>query len=176
MAGGEFDLPEDRPSWRIDPFTTTSAFRSVGGLSIDAGTSTYYGTGVALSSNWVLTAGHNVDYDDNGTADPGLSIEINIPGFGSYSVDSYQTNPNFTGFGNPTVHNDLSLLHFSSPLPDLAFPALGLNMGVDDTLTLAGFGGLNSNNSGLAGQAICSRRARLSSRRILRNSGIRTNL
>ncbi len=140
MAGGEFDSPEDRPSFRVDPLTTTSAYNFVGGLSIDTGASTYYGTGVALSSNWVLTAGHNVDFDDNGTADSDLSIEINLPGFGSYTVDSYQTHPNFTGFGNPTVHNDLSLLYFSSPLPDLAFPTLGLNMGVGDTLTLAGFG------------------------------------
>ncbi|MFP4166619.1 MAG: trypsin-like serine protease, partial [Opitutales bacterium] len=140
MAGGEFDSPEDRPSFRVDPLSTTSPYNFVGGLSIDTGASTYYGTGVALSSNWVLTAGHNVDFDDNGTADSDLSIEINLPGFGSYSVDSYQPHPNFTGFGNPTVQNDLSLLYFSSPLPDLAFPALGLNMGGGDTLTLAGFG------------------------------------
>jgi hypothetical protein len=140
MAGGEFDLPEDLPSWRVDPLTNTSPYNFVGGLSIATGTSTYYGTGVALSSNWVLTAGHNVDFNDSGVADPGLSIEINIPGFGSYTVDSYQTNPSFTGFGNPTVQNDLALLYFDTALPDLAFPALGLSMGLGDSLTLAGFG------------------------------------
>jgi hypothetical protein len=56
------------------------------------------------------------------------------------SLDSYQTTPDFSGFANPTVHNDLSLLYFDTPLPNLAFPSLGLSMGIGDTLTLAGFG------------------------------------
>lgn len=32
MAGGEFDLPTDFPSNRIDPLTTTSAYNFVGAL------------------------------------------------------------------------------------------------------------------------------------------------
>jgi|TARA_B110000967_G_scaffold35446_1_gene34483 hypothetical protein len=149
MAGGEFDLPVDRPSCRIDGLGSASSYNFVGGLGIDTGSSNYFGTGVALSPHWVLTAGHNVDFDDNGSADPGLTIEINLPRFGSYAVDSYQTTPDFSGFGNPTVHNDLSLLYFDTPLPNLAFPSLGLSMGIGDTLTLAeGYGGLFGDTGG----------------------------
>jgi hypothetical protein len=66
MAGDEFGLPEDRPSWRIDSLGQNSPYSSVGGLDITSGSSNYYGTGVALSQNWILTAGHNVDFNDNG--------------------------------------------------------------------------------------------------------------
>lgn len=140
MAGDEFGVPEDRPSWRIDPLGQNSPYSSVGGLGITSGSSNYYGTGVALSRNWILTAGHNVDYNDNGEPDTDLTVEINIPGFGSYTVDSWQTKPNFNGFGNPDVHNDLALLYIEEALPELVFPALGLSMGIGDTINLVGFG------------------------------------
>lgn len=136
MAGDEFGLPEDRPSWRIDPLGQNSPYSSVGGLGITNGSSNYFGTGVALSRNWMLTAGHNVDYNDNGEPDTDLTVEINIPGFGSYTVDSWQTNPDFNGFGNPDVHNDLALLYIEEALPELVFPSLGLAMGIGDTIRL----------------------------------------
>jgi hypothetical protein len=140
LAGGEFDLPVDRPSYRIDPLTSTSPFNSVGALEIFSGSSRYYGSAVALSPNWVLTAGHNVDFNDDGQPDAGLSVNFHLPGFGSYSVGSFYTHPSFTGFSNPTIYHDLSLLYFIDPLPNLFFPALGLSLNVNDTITLAGFG------------------------------------
>jgi len=140
MAGGEFSLPADTPSGRIDPLSSGSSTNFVGALGIDAGGSNYFGSGSALSQHWVLTAGHNVDFNDNGVPDAGLGIDFYLPGFGSYSATSYVTNPNFGGFGNPTIHNDLALLYFEDALPSLAFPALGLSMGLDDTFILAGFG------------------------------------
>lgn len=140
MAGDEFGLPEDRPSWRVDSLGQNSPFSSVGGLGITSGSSNYYGSGVALSRNWILTAGHNVDFDDNGAPDTDLFIEVNIPGFGSYTVDSWLTNPDFNGFGNPDVHNDLALLYIDSALPELVFPSLGLSMNLGDTIALVGFG------------------------------------
>jgi len=44
------------------------------------------GSATAISPNWVLTAGHNLDLDDNGSPDAGLSINFNLPGFGTYTV------------------------------------------------------------------------------------------
>lgn len=140
MAGDEFGLPEDRPSWRVDSLGQNSPFSSVGGLGITSGSSNYFGSGVALSRNWILTAGHNVDFDDNGAPDTDLFIEVNIPGFGSYTVDSWLTNPDFNGFGNPDVHNDLALLYIEEALPELVFPSLGLSMNLGDTIALVGFG------------------------------------
>lgn len=50
------------------------------------------------------------------------------------------TNPDFNGFGNPDVHNDLAMLYIEEALPELVFPALGLSMGIGDTINLVGFG------------------------------------
>jgi len=75
MAGGEFDLPTDFPSNRLDPLTTMSPFNFVGGLEMTINSSRFFGSAVALSPNWVLTAGHNVDTNDDGQPDPGLTAD-----------------------------------------------------------------------------------------------------
>ena len=154
MAGGEFDLPADFPSNRIDPLTSTSPFNYVGGLEMTLNSSRFYGTAVALSPNWVLTAGHNVDTNDDGLPDGGLSASFHLPGFGSYTASSFLTHPDFTGFGNPTIHHDLALLHFADPLPStLSFPPLGLSMNTGDVITLAGFGRSGFGSYGYTTQA-----------------------
>ncbi len=66
MAGGETDLPTDTPSVRLD---TGGDFAFVGALSISTGTQTFKGSAVALSRDWVLTAGHNADLNDDGVVD-----------------------------------------------------------------------------------------------------------
>jgi hypothetical protein len=137
LAGGEFDLPADSPSSRLD---TAGLFNFVGALEINTGSSGYYGSATALSPNWVLSAGHNVDFNDDGKADAGLNISFNLPGYGSYSASSYTINPNFSGFGNPSIHHDLSLLYFADPLPSLLFPILGNSLSIGDTATLVGYG------------------------------------
>ena len=141
MAGGEFDLPADAPSKRLDPLGADSAFNAVGAIAMTVGSQNYKGSAVALSPNWALTAGHNVDFNDDGTPDAGLTVTFHLPGFENYIATSAITHPNFTGFGNPTVHYDLALLYFETPLPsDLSYPALGVFMSLNDTVTLAGFG------------------------------------
>ncbi len=140
LAGGEFDLPADFPSNRLDPQTADSPFNAVGALRISTGSFTYSGTAVVLSRHWVLTAAHNTDFDDNGQPDTGLSYTLHLPGHGSLGTATAQTHPDFTGFGNPSIHNDLALLHFTNPLPELNFPALGLSMSIGQELTLIGYG------------------------------------
>ncbi|RKX38995.1 MAG: hypothetical protein DRP64_14840 [Verrucomicrobia bacterium] len=137
LAGGEFDLPSDSPSNRLD---TEGIYSFVGSLEIASGGYNYYGSASALSPHWVLTAGHNVDFNDNGQVDDGLSINLHLPGFGSYSASSYTIHPDFTGFGNPSIHHDLSLLYFDDPLPNLLFPTLGNPLALGDTATLVGYG------------------------------------
>ncbi|MGJ8639617.1 MAG: hypothetical protein ACSHYA_09510 [Opitutaceae bacterium] len=81
---------------------------------------------LSVNSVWGMMAGGEI------------SLPVDTP---SGRIDSAisSSSYNFGGFGNPTVHNDLALLYFEDPLPSLAFPALGLSMGLEDTLTLAGF-------------------------------------
>lgn len=137
LAGGEFGLPSDTPSGRID---SSGDYNFVGALDISVGGYNYYGSASALSPHWVLSAGHNVDFNDDGLVDDGLSVNFHLPEFGSYSASSYSIHPDFTGFGNPSIQHDLSLLYFDDPLPDLLFPILGNSLSLDDTATLVGYG------------------------------------
>ena len=137
LAGGEFDLPTDSPSSRLD---SAGGYNYVGALDISVGGFGYRGSGTALSRNWVLTAGHNVDFNDDGLVDAGLGIHFNLPGYGSYAASGFSIHPDFTGFSNPSIQHDLSLLYFNDPLPDLLFPTLGNSLTLDATATLVGYG------------------------------------
>ncbi len=137
LAGGEFDLPADSPSSRLD---TNGLYSFTGALEISSGGSRYYGSATALSPNWVLTAGHNADLNDDGQVDAGLSVNFYLPGFGNYSASSFSIHPDFTGFANPSIQHDLCLLYFSDPLPNLLFPTLGNSLTLDATATLVGYG------------------------------------
>jgi hypothetical protein len=116
MAGDETALPADSPAARLDTLGSSSSFNAVGALAINSGGFSYIGSATAISPNWVLTAGHNLDLNDNGSPDVGLSINFNLPGFGTYTANSFYTCPGFTGFGTPSVQRDLGLLHLSSAL------------------------------------------------------------
>jgi hypothetical protein len=141
MAGSETAFPSDSPANRLDLLGAASPFNAVGALDIRSGVSGYYGSGTAISPNWVLTAGHNLDLNDNGTPDAGLSINFNLPGFGVYSASAYYTCPGFTGFANPSVQRDLGLLYFATSLPaGILFPSLSGSLQAGAQVTLAGFG------------------------------------
>jgi hypothetical protein len=59
------------------------------------------GSAVALSRDWVLTAGHNADLNDDGLPDALWSGTFHLPGYGSFAVAHAYTHPGFTGFANP---------------------------------------------------------------------------
>lgn len=137
LAGDETGTPIDTPSRRID---SAGLFPFVGALGIDLNGSFYRGSAVALSPHWVLTAGHNVDLNDDGMTDNGWSGSFHLPEYGSFSVTSTVTHPSFRGFANPTIYHDLALLYFANPLPSsIVYPLLG-NGGIGDQVTLVGFG------------------------------------
>jgi hypothetical protein len=141
MAGDETGLPADSPASRLDTLGSSSPFNAVGSLAIISGRFSYIGSATAISPNWVLTAGHNLDLNDNGSPDAGLSISFNLPGFGTYAASSFYTCPGFTGFGNPSIQRDLGLLYLSTPLPEgILFPSLQGVMQVGNQATLVGFG------------------------------------
>jgi len=137
LAGGETDLPADTPSGRLD---TAGEFSFVGSLAISNDGANYRGSAVALSSEWVLTAGHNVDLNDDGRPDALWSGTFYLPGYGSFGVARTYTPPSFTGFANPSVNDDLALLHLTVPLPGgMGYPTLGA-AGIGDVITMVGFG------------------------------------
>ena len=149
LAGDENALPADSPANRLDLLGANSQFNAIGSLSISAGGFSYIGSATAISPNWILTAGHNLDLNDVGSPTPGLSINFNLPGFGSYSGSSFYTCPGFTGFGNPSVQNDLGLIYLANPLPNgLLFPTLTGHLQTGSQVTLAGFGRSGYGNYG----------------------------
>lgn len=83
LAGGETGLPADTPSGRLD---TAGEFAFVGALAISNGSANYRGSAVALSPEWVLTAGHNADLNDDGLPDALWSSTFMLPGYGSFGV------------------------------------------------------------------------------------------
>jgi hypothetical protein len=149
MAGSETAFPADSPANRLDLLGAASPFNAVGALDIRSGVFGYYGSGTAISPNWVLTAGHNLDLNNNGTTDAGLSINFNLPGLGVFTASAFYTNPGFTGFANPSVQRDLGLLYFATPLPaGISFPSLGGSLQAGAQVTLAGFGRSGYGNYG----------------------------
>ena len=138
LAGGETALPSDTPSGRLDMEGT---FGFVGALAISAGGANYKGSAVALTPEWLLTAGHNLDLNDDGVPDGSWAGTFVLPGYGSFGVAQAFTNPGFSGFANPSVNDDLALLHLSARLPmGMGFPTLGKGAGIGDVITLVGFG------------------------------------
>jgi hypothetical protein len=149
LAGDEAALPADSPAARLDLFGAASPFNAVGALAITSGGISYKGSGTALSPNWVLTAGHNLDLNDNGVPDAGLAVNFHLPGFGVFAASAFYTFPGFTGFGNPSIQRDLGLLYLSTPLPSgVFFPSLQKSMQLGDQATLVGFGRSGYGNYG----------------------------
>ena len=149
MAGDETALPADSPAARLDVLGSASPFNAIGALAISSGGFSYMGSATAISPNWVLTAGHNLDLNDNGSPDAGLSINFNLPGFGTYTASSFYTCPGFTGFGDPSIQRDLGLIHLATPLPQgIVYPSLQGVMQVGNQATLVGFGRSGYGNYG----------------------------
>lgn len=138
LAGGETNLPADTPSGRVD---TGGLFPFVGALEISGGAGNFKGSAVAISRDWILTAGHNADLNDDGLPDAGWGGTFHLPSYGAFAVTQAFTHPGFTGFANPAVNDDLALLHLATPLPvGMGFPSLGSGAGIGDFITLVGFG------------------------------------
>ena len=145
VAGSATESPVDSPSNRIiDNSDTNSPFAGVG--SID-GLPVGRGTATPLSRWHILTAAHIVDPngDTVADADPGtFSFNLNY-GSDYSSVHpglDITVHPDWTGFNNPSVNDDLAIMTLSTPIP-AGVPFYGLygrELRVDKTLDFVGYG------------------------------------
>lgn len=138
LAGDETGEPADSPLARLD---AEDLFPFVGSLSMRLGSRTSVGSVVLIAPEWVLTAGHNVDFNDDGLADSELVASFQLPGIGAFAVAEAWTHPDFSGFFRPALNDDLALLRLASPAPaGLPLPAFGPPLGDGEEVLLVGFG------------------------------------
>jgi hypothetical protein len=125
VSGDPAGDPPDSPDLRIDPNTPDSDFAGVASIFMSHdGQSGYICTATPISPYHVISAGHCVDEDDNGTNDFGTNVWIIFNYDAPYSHIIYPSNiagvhvhPNYTGFNNPNVNDDLLIIELIDPLP-----------------------------------------------------------
>lgn len=149
VAGDPNGTPDDSPSKRVDPNTTTSPYAGVGSVQVNARRGTYIGTGTPIDATHILTAGHVLDINNDGkaTSKDGIkSLYFNLNFGGNLThkiaVTSITINPNYTGFNRPSVNDDLAILTLATPLPAgvpiYSLPVSDLLPGTP--ITLVGYG------------------------------------
>ena len=120
VAGDPAGTPPDSPTGRIiDNTDTGSPFAGVGSVQKN---SIIVGTAAPITPWRVLTAAHLFDTNNNGVldADPGIySFTLNYGGdlTSVHTAVDVQLNPDFTGFGNPAVNDDLAVVTLELPIP-----------------------------------------------------------
>ncbi len=156
VAGDPNGTPPDSPSNRVDPNTADSLFAGVGSLRVQVGSSNYVCTATAISPIHVLTAAHCLDTNANGTIDTtpgGVTFNVNMSGSSStYQISANQLylHPDWTGFNNPSVNDDVAIVELSSVLPD-DVPIYALNEVPFDEPVSADFVGYGKSGDGISG-------------------------
>lgn len=161
QAGKSTGTPPDSPANRVDPNVPTSSFASVGSFLVQAGSSQVGGSGIAINHKQILTAAHLFDLDGDGSIDvqpSDVKFNLNYTGDLSSTVQaqSIQLHPDWTGFFNPAINDDLALVTLLSPLPS-SLPILPLLSNPDPTLPpnvqpmiLAGYGRSGNGDTGFS--------------------------
>ena len=106
----------------MDP-NDTGDFSGVGSFYVDTTQGGYFGSGTVVAPNYVLTAAHLFDANNDGQSDVDGSVlfVLNYGGDLSSIVSAQNVfiHPDFSGFNNPlgNVNDDLALVQLSTTLP-----------------------------------------------------------
>lgn len=147
VSGSITGTPPDSPATRVDPNTTTSPFAGVGSVRVNVGTNTYIGTGTPLTSTHILTAAHVLDINGDGAPDTTPANTIFYLNYGSaishaVTATAVHVHPDFTGFNNPYVNDDIAIVELATPLPPEipTYDILRTPLETTTMLTLVGYG------------------------------------
>ena len=149
VAGDPNATPPDSPANRVDPNTPDSRFAGVGSLRSTRRRMRFICTATAISPNHVLTAAHCLDVDDNGSIDvepANVEFNVNLDSATSstyvIAANALFVHPDWTGFDNPWVNDDVAVVELASELPaDVPIYALHEVPFLDNEIpTLVGYG------------------------------------
>jgi hypothetical protein len=166
LAAGALDSASIGASTQgIDANTTTSAFAGVGSLFVSSRGGAFLSSATPISPRHILTAAHSVDLNDDGRADSrdgirGITFVLNYGGNQTHrlAVSSVTIHPDYTGFANPSVNDDIAVLTLASDLP-VGIPIYGLptsDLVVGTPLLLVGYGQAGDGASGYFGKVSTS--------------------
>ncbi|MGB2753540.1 MAG: trypsin-like serine protease [Phycisphaerae bacterium] len=154
----DYTAAPDLPAYRVDTNDSTSAFAGVGSLEISYNSNTYTCSGTLISPWHVLTAGHAVDVaGDDGVVDvlPGnVTFHLNASGDNSSNITAKKItiHPDFKGFANPAVNDDLAIITLSEAAPAGVpiYDLYTLPVTAATTLTLVGYGRSGDGRNGFS--------------------------
>lgn len=140
--------PPDSPANRVDPNVALSPFSGIGSLQIVAPNGTFICSATPVSAIHIVTAAHCLDtMGSNGTIDvaPGnVTFNLNFSGSLSNQIaaSALAIHPDFTGFANPTINDDIALITLSAPIPAGVpiYPLFGGAVASGGAFTMVGYG------------------------------------
>jgi hypothetical protein len=152
-----FDYQDkDSPDQRIDPNVAGSRLGGVGAIQVKSRRGIFIGTGSAVGPRHILTAAHVMDLNGDGKVNSldgtqGTYFILNLGGNQTHriAVSKFTLHPDYTGFNNPSVNDDVAILTLARPLPaGTPIYQIGGGVGLGAQITMVGYGRSGNGVSG----------------------------